>query len=729
MENNIQVFSGEDPMLDVALSYTARNWPVFPCRAADEEFVDEDGLIEILATKTPLTSNGFRGATLNERIVRELWRRNPGAMIGVPTGAPIGAWVLDIDPKHGGPDTLAALEAEHGALPATLTAETTSGGRHYFFKHKAGVRNRGALGAGIDVRGDGGYVIAAGSVPAVGQPYRWLVDMEPVDAPDWLLELVLPRSYDSTTIYQAPSVSATINDRYVERAVQSELDDLAMEPMGNRNNRLNDAAFRMGTFVGAGALSESEARALLQDVARGWGRDFPRCCKTIDNGLKAGKMHPRQAPEAVNDNTKLVDITRMLDNARAKVEGGEANPEELVTSVRIDPEKLPPIEEEPADQPILAATPFQWKDPSTLPRREFAFGRHFIRKYVSVTVAPGGLGKTANSIVEALAMASGKALNGVKPPKRMKVWLFNVEDPRDELERRIMAACIHFNLKPEDIDGHLFLDSGREQELVVAIDDKKGVKIQEPIVEAVAETILANGIDVMIVDPFVSTHQVNENDNGAIDKVAKLWAQIADYTNCSIDIVHHLRKVSDREATVEDARGAVALIGAARSVRVLNRMSEGQANEAGIPGMDRFGYFSITYGKSNLTPLSHRLDWRHIESVALGNGRGLTQPQDHAPVVTEWHWPSSEEVAEGLTDEQKDAIRGAVNGGMYKQAPQAKDWVGHAVAYALGLDIDDEVQKKRAGLITKALFKEGFLAKVEERDPVQRKTTSFVRAV
>ncbi len=132
------VLPDTDPMLDVALAYAARNWPVFPCRAADEEFVDEDGLIEILATKTPLTSNGFRGATLNERIVRELWRRNPGAMIGVPTGAPIGAWVLDIDPKHGGPDTLAALEAEHGALPATLTAETTSGGRHYFFKAQGG---------------------------------------------------------------------------------------------------------------------------------------------------------------------------------------------------------------------------------------------------------------------------------------------------------------------------------------------------------------------------------------------------------------------------------------------------------------------------------------------------------------------------------------------------------------------------------------------------------------
>ncbi|PWL18841.1 ATPase [Falsochrobactrum shanghaiense] len=733
-------------MLDVALDYAARGWPVFPCRAADEELVHpQTGEMEILATKTPLTSNGFRGATLNERIVRELWRRNPGAMIGVPTGAAIGAWVLDIDPKHGGPDTLVALEEQHGPLPATLTAETTSGGRHYFFKHKAGVRNRGALGAGIDVRGDGGYVIAAGSVPMVGKPYSWLVDMEPADAPGWLLELVLPRSYDSHTV--APSVSGTINDRYVERAVQSELDDLAMEPMGNRNNRLNDAAFRLGTFVGAAALAESEARALLQDVARGWARDWPRCVKTIDNGLRAGISHPRSVPQSANDNTRLEDISRMIENGLAKAERnkatqdtptqdadpGDASPLAVATAVtktdlvQDDSNATQPIEQE--HQRAIIATPFQWKDPSTLPRREFAFGKHFIRKYVSVTVAPGGLGKTANSIVEALAMASGKALNGIKPPKRMKVWLFNAEDPRDELERRIMAACIHFNLKQEDIEGHLFLDTGREQELVVAIDDKKGVKIQEPVVEAVVAAIKELGIDVMIVDPFVSTHQVNENDNGAIDKVAKLWAQIADHTNCAIDIVHHLRKQQEgREATVEDARGAVSLIGAARSVRVLNRMTEAQANEAGLPVPDRFSYFSMIYGKSNLSALSHKADWRKLESVALGNGRGLTQPQDHAPVVTAWAWPTSEEVADTLTVEQKEAIRGTVNGGTYKQAPQAKDWVGRAVAYALGLDLDDDAEKKRASLITKALFKEGFLAKVEERDPVRREMATFVRA-
>ncbi len=326
-------------------------------------------------------------------------------------------------------------------------------------------------------------------------------------------------------------------------------------------------------------------------------------------------------------------------------------------------------------------------------------------------------------------MVSGRALLGIKPPKRLRTWIFNAEDPRDEMERRIMAACIHYKLKPADLEGHLFLDSGREQELVVAIEDKKaGVRIQQPIVEAVVEQIERYGIDVMIVDPFVSTHGVNENDNGAIDKVAKLWAQIADYTNCSIDIVHHLRKVADREATVEDARGAVSLIGAARSVRVLNRMSEEQAGEAGINKEDRFGYFYTTYGKSNLTPLSHKAEWRHLVSTPLGNGTGLAQPQDFAPVVTEWQWPSAEDVAGDLTEDQRASILAAVSASDYKKSPKAKNWVGGAVAYAVGLDLDDNVQRKRAASLVTALMREGALVEREERDPVRRELAVFVRA-
>ncbi len=735
--------------LELAQHYTEQGWPVFPCRSHAEEHVDQHGEIIMLGEKTPLTTNGFKAATRFARILDRWWTDWPDAAVGVPTGSPTGFFALDIDNKPGGANGflwLDEMQAEHGPLPSTARVISPNGGMHIYFKYVVGTRNRGALGAGVDIRSEGGYVVAAGSTMANGRQYKWVDDVREIaDAPAWLLDLLLPKSAPTHSSYTASSAT---NNAYVDAAVDRELADLAGAPMGNRNNSLNDAAFALGTFVGAGALPEAEARALLQDVARGWGRDWSRCCKTIENGLKAGIAQPRHIPEPdfqPQDNTRLVDITRMiqrgLEKARAlEARALESRAEEDVVSEPAptandeakpdeDASPVPSAANDNVPSSPITATAFKWIDPATIPRREFAYGSHFIRKYVSVTVSPGGLGKTSSSIAEALAMTSGRALLGTKPPQRLKVWVFNAEDPRDEMERRIMAACIHYNLKPEDIEGHLFLDSGREQELCVAIEDKKaGVRIQQPIVEAVVEQIERYGIDVMIVDPFVSTHGVNENDNGAIDKVAKLWAQIADYTNCSIDIVHHLRKVADREATVEDARGAVSLIGAARSVRVLNRMSPEQAAEAGVKPEDRMGHFSVTYGKSNLTPLSSRLDWRKLEGVPLGNGRGLTKPQDFAPVVTEWQWPSAEEVAGELTAEQRQAILAAVGGSDYKKSAKAKNWVGAAVAYAMGLDLEDAAARKKAGTVVTALFKEGALVEVEERDPVRREMAVFVRA-
>ncbi len=727
--------------LELAQHCVAQGWPVFPCRSRAEEHVDQaTGEIVTLGEKTPLTPNGFKGATRFPRIIERWWSDWSDAAVGLPTGEKTGFFALDIDNKPGGAngfDWLTEMEAEHGPLPETARVTSPNGGMHVYFKYVVGTRNRGALGAGVDIRSEGGYVIAADSVMADGRSYRWVGETREIaDAPAWLLDLLLPKSAPTHTQYSASSAT---NNAYVDAVVDRELADLASAPMGSRNNALNDAAFSIGTIVGAGALGEAEARALLQDVARGWGRDWSRCCKTIENGLKAGIQNPRHIPEPdfpAHDNTRLVDITRMiqrgLEKGRVRDQAAAVDADVVAEPTPAEQQTSQPAndnEPQSAEQSPIVATAFKWIDPKTLPRREFAYGTHLIRKYVSVTVSPGGLGKTSLSLAESLAMSSGRALLGTKPPKRLRVWVFNAEDPRDEMERRIMAACIHYKLKPEDIEGHLFLDSGREQDLVVAVDDKKtGTRIQQPIVEAVVEQIERNKIDVMIVDPFVSTHSVNENDNGAIDKVAKLWAQIADYTNSAIDIVHHLRKVADREATVEDARGAVSLIGAARSVRVLNRMSTEQADQAGLHQNDRHGFFSVTYGKSNLTPLSSKLDWRKLEGVPLGNGVGLAKPQDFAPVVTEWQWPSAEEVAGELTSDQRMAILAAVESSDYKKSPKAKNWVGNAVAYAVGLDLDDGSQRKRAASLVTALMKEGALVEKEERDPVRREMAVFVRA-
>lgn len=702
---------------EVAIDYiTTRQWPVFPCRAK-EEMHPETG--EFMQPKSPYTSKGFRSATTFPRIVDRWWSDNPDAMIGIPTGEPTGVWVLDIDVSDGKPgeETLADLISKNGPLPETREARTASGGRHLYFRHHEGVRNRGALGLGLDVRGTGGYVIAPGSLLATGAAYEWINDIDPVPAPQWLLDLVVRQPAPEHTTATHHTTYSGDNAAYVNAAVDAELSELASTPHGARNNALNDAAFSLGTLVGAGALSRGDAESALESVALQWPK--PSLSKgTIKRGLDAGQLHPRHIPEHQDDD----DLERWM-------------PQKLLEKLRnkvaaIEPEQQQTEPEHPGPDLPVTATPFKWIDPRILPRREFVYGTHLIRKYVSVTVSPGGIGKTSLTIAEALAMVTGKPLLGEKPPRKLNVWLFNAEDPRDEMDRRIMAAAMHHKIKPDQLEG-LFLDSGREQEIVVARDDKKGVIIQEPIVDAVIDQIVRNKIDVMVIDPFVSTHAVSENDNGAIDRVAKLWGYIADVTNCAIEVVHHVRKSEGRDVTVEDARGAVSLLAAARSARVLNRMTDEQANAAGLSQRERFSYFSVTRGKANLAAMSGDMEWRHLESVALGNGAGLSKPQDHAGVVEEWQWPSKESIAEAVPESAKKLALVKLKNQDYRENPQSPDWAGYVVADAMGLDVEAgramTPEKRRVKATLEAWIDTGVLQVVEEEDVKKGRAVKFVR--
>src|SRR5262249_19665623 len=150
----------------------------------------------------------------------------------------------------------------------------------------------------------------------------------------------------------------------------------------------------------------------------------------------------------------------------------------------------------------------------------------------------GGVGKTNLVIAEILEMVTGRALLGGKAPRPCRVWYYNAEDPRDEIDRRIAAACLHYGIMAKDLAGRLFVDTGREQKIIVASETRLGVKIAEPIVAAVTATIRTNKIDVFIVDPFVASHEVSENDNMKINKVARVYAdQIADPCNCATELV------------------------------------------------------------------------------------------------------------------------------------------------------------------------------------------------
>lgn len=342
------------------------------------------------------------------------------------------------------------------------------------------------------------------------------------------------------------------------------------------------------------------------------------------------------------------------------------------------------------DNPIapIKPSPFTWRDPATIPRRQWLYARHFIRKFVGCTFAAGGVGKSTLELADAIAMASGRPLLGHAPASPLRVWVWNGEDPREEIERRVAAICLHFNVAPEEIGDRLFIDSGRDLEIVVARAERAGFSLAVPVVDAVQRAISEAKIDVLIVDPFVACHRVSENDNGAIDAVAKTWAKIADATGCAIELVHHVRKTGGAEITAEDGRGASSLIAAARSVRVLNIMSEDEAARANVE--TRRAYFRVDNGKANLAPPPEKSDWFRIVSVGLGNGDGGSE--DFVGVATAWEWPDA---FDGLSVADLRKVQDRLAQGEHAESAQAKNWAGYAVGEVLDIDATTKAGRTR----------------------------------
>jgi len=347
-------------VLDAALLYAAAGWPVFPCHPEN---------------KRPLVEGGFHSATTSEQQIRAWWQRFPKAMIGVPMGPRSGVFAIDLDlgdpPLITGDDYLERFRAHVGGIPPTPMSRTGSGGVHVFLKWDAArpVDNSGkrlvpALsiaqpdgaraigggkpkGAGIDGRGDGGYVVVPPSVRADGSVYEWIIApelqafAEPTDAL-WRVALkdepgYRPQSISDRAIGQregAPAPAGQVADlvkrRYCQRALESEKQAAGNAAPGQRNNALNIAALKLGELVQPGGLSEREVWAALEDAAEasGLAQDdgWTSVKNTIRSGLRKGMSQPRDLGElrdGSRESTARRGAARLLD---ASVAGGDDRP-------------------------------------------------------------------------------------------------------------------------------------------------------------------------------------------------------------------------------------------------------------------------------------------------------------------------------------------------------------------------------------------------------------------
>ena len=220
-------------------------------------------------------------------------------------------------------------------------------------------------------------------------------------------------------------------------------------------------------------------------------------------------------------------------------------------------------------------------------------------------------------------------------------------DPHDLFDGIVERAAhegMHqrWNIPLDEVKGRLALNSGADRPLLVAKADRAGTVVRLPDVDACIAHIRAHGIGLFIVDPFIETHEVNENSNEQIKAVAAMFREIARRGDCAVMLVHHTAKPpqgsSDGHAgNLNTSRGASALTGVARVVQTLFSMSPRDAEHYGVKDEDRRLYVRLDDAKANLGLISGEACWYRRVGVTIANGDevGVLAPEDLQPTAAD----------------------------------------------------------------------------------------------
>jgi DNA-binding transcriptional ArsR family regulator len=256
--------SSQNERLQAALRYAESGKPVFPLHSVDNRGVCSCGGPEVNPKckpgKHPRTRRGHLDVTTDKAQIRRWWVRWPDANIGIPTGKRSGLLALDVDTYNWGAGSLETLEDEHSELPETAAFQTGRGGMQLVFQCPPDgppIRNSaGQLGRGLDVRGEGGYIVVPPS--RTEGPYEWLERRPPVAPPEWLLEALRERPGGSEGASDSRStVSTTLDGPPI--------------PDGERNDTLASIAGRL--HDGSRSLEQLAADLMAINAARCVAKD------------------------------------------------------------------------------------------------------------------------------------------------------------------------------------------------------------------------------------------------------------------------------------------------------------------------------------------------------------------------------------------------------------------------------------------------------------------------
>lgn len=374
----------------------------------------------------------------------------------------------------------------------------------------------------------------------------------------------------------------------------------------------------------------------------------------------------------------------------------------------------------------LTIKPAALPDPHLIPPRRWLYGRMLIKGYITVLVAPGGVGKTALSVAIAQSMAIGRGIAGDWVYQRTKVLACTLEDPEDEFDRRMAASMLHHRILTSDLSGQVFVVAGRDRPLLIAGLATDGFTVCYPDKEQLIRLVRQQGIGLIVVDPFVNSHELDENNNPHINAAARAWAEIANEADCAVLLVHHTRKGAVA-GDMDSSRGAGALTAASRVSLTLSAMTSDEAKGFGISDKDRRLHIRLDDAKANLAPPADKARWFKLASVHLGNGEPNTPwfEGDNVQAVEVWEPPAVFTHTAAELNAALDAIGDGPSPG--QRWTQRKSGAGGGMRWC-GIPIMRtlSIEEGPAGKMLAVWIKEGLLVEGPYRDPQSRKDVNGI---
>lgn len=451
---------------------------------------------------------------------------------GVPTGPTNNILVLDVDVKD---DGFKSLEKYH--VPLTMSQPTLSGGRHYVFQYPNDGQvygNRVKFDNGLDIRGEGGYIIHYG------------LDATPIaPAPDWLKAQALTQvkeiDYSKSVMVSSDIANATLNEA---------CENILNAPEGESNNVLNVEAYRVGQLVASNSLDRTQAYNELFKAAKSRGKQDYEAKATINSGIEGGAKKPITSP--FENSSPILKIAVMESTAPSRWTPRFFTKYDLTNMSKL---KKPQI----------------FKDWST--------------EDISITTADGGTGKTTLKLFEAICLALGISFMGFECIKPGRTLFITGEDSAEKLGAMIGAILKQMGILEDKEKTAIVMNSivvKKDSDLCLITKNKQhfltsNMEAFNKVMEAV-EDIRPK---LIIFDPIASFWGSESALNDMAKAVSKFTSMLVEKSNACVELINHMGKTSSKEKDMSQfaGRGGTGLPSHARVSRVLRPVFDEEYEE------------------------------------------------------------------------------------------------------------------------------------------------------